>query len=253
MLVQAAHSQLNRKPVISSQNFSDKAELWESAGKGIYNFQSDVMYIYGKLFVAPLMPDSAGHKLPTLTDAYLYPLYNLFKKNNGEIVPGYEGDIFLILNFMAQPVQVYKQLAVEMRPFQDMLTYKLEGAEHQGKLRILIKDRNHLDKINGIKPSFLGLVGNLSDIDKNTDSEKMPLIEVEFSEITAWKGIGNIPFEDFMKIKDLVTKVHAQHKKLCLNNCPANKTMADLVRTTHIDFVNSAEAGRMAEFFTETK
>ncbi len=253
LTVYTASAQKNAKPVISCHNFVNKTDLWESIGYGIHNFQADVMYIYGKLYVTPLMPDSANHKLPTLTEAYLYPLYNQFKKNNGEIIPGYAGDVFLILNFTAQPIQIYKQLATEMRPLSEMLTYKVEGAEHQGKLRILIKDKNSLDKINGIKPSFLGLVGSLSDIDKNIDSQKMPLIEVNFDEITTWKGIGNIPFEDYMKIKDLVTKVHSQNKKISLTNCPASKSVADLILSSKADFICTSEATRMAAFFEPAK
>lgn len=253
LTVQGSVAQKNIKPVISSLNFANKNELWESIGNGIINFQADVMYIYGKNYVTALMPDSASHKLPTLTDAYLYPIYNQFKKNNGEIIPGYPGDVFLILNFAFQPTQIYKQLAAEMRPFSDMLTYKVEGTEHQGKLRILIKDKAALDKINGIKPGFLGLVGNLSDIDKNADSNKMPLIEVDFSELTSWKGTGNIPFEDFTKIKDLVARVHAQKKKISISNCPAYKTVAEFIQTSAIDFVNTNDPVRMAGFFGQAK
>jgi len=253
LLIQMGYPQKNAKPIISSHNFNNKTELWESIGNGILNYQADVMYIYGKLYVTPTMPDSAGHKLPTLTDAYLYPLYNQFKKNKGEILPGYPGDVFLILNFTAQPLQVYKQLATEMRPFTEMLTFKVDGVNHPGKLRILIKDKAQLDKINSIKPGFLGLAGNMSDIDKNVDSYQMPLIEVDFSELTNWKGTGNIPFEDFIKIKDLVTKVHAQKKKISLINCPSNKTVADLIQTSKADFINSQEALRMAGFFETAK
>ena len=252
-MIQLSFSQKNAKPIISAQNFGSQSELWESIGNGIFNYQADVMYIYGKLYVTPLMPDSAKHKLPTLTEAYLYPLYNQFKKNNGEIIPGYSGDIFLILNFMAQPTQIYKQLAVEMRPFSDMLTYKIDGTEHQGKLLILIKDKSQLEKINNIKPSFLGLVGNLSDIDQNIDSNKMPLIEVDFSEITNWKGTGNIPFEDFTKIKVLVDKLHKQNKKISIGNCPSYKTVADLIQTSKADFMTTSEATRMSVFFETVK
>ena len=234
LFAQMSFSQKNAKPIISSNNFSAHDELWESIGNGILNFQADVMYIYGNIYVTPLMPDSANHKLPTLTGAYLYPLYNQFKKNNGEIIPGYSGDVFLILNFSAQPIQLYKQLAIEMRPFSDMLTYSTEGKMHQGKLRILIKDEVQFEKINGIKPSFLGLVGHMIDIGKNIDSNKMPLIEVDFDEITSWKGIGNIPFEDFM-------------------NCPSNETAAELIKTSKADFINTSEALRMAEFFEESE
>lgn len=253
LIVQFVYSQKNSKPIISAKNFGTKTELWESIGNGIHNYQADVMYIYGKLFVTPLMPDSASHKLPTLSEAYLYPLYNQFKKNNSEIIPGYPGDVFLVLNFMAQPVQVYKQLATEMRPFSDMLTSEIDGVKHQGKLRILVKDSKQLEKINNIKPSFLGLVGNLSDVDKNVDSGKMPLIEIDFSEVTSWKGIGNIPFEDFMKIKDMVAKVHAQKKKISFANCPSYKTVAEVIQTSKADFINTSEASKMAVFFEQTK
>jgi hypothetical protein len=252
-MFQIAYSQKNAKPIISSNNFSNSTELWESIGLGILNFETDIMYIYGRIYVTPSMPDSANHKLPTLTEAYLYPLYSQFKKNSGEILPGYSGDIFLILNFRAQPIQVYKQLVTEMRPFADMLTSKIQGAEHQGKIQILIKDKSQLDIINGIKPSFLGLVGNLDDIGKNIDSGKMPLIEVSFSEITNWKGTGNIPFEDFVKIKDIVAKVHAEKKKISISNCPNNKSVADLIKTSKADFVNTQEANQMAAFLESAK
>lgn len=251
--IQWSFSQKNAKPIISSHNFSSQSELWESIGSGIFNYQADVMYIYGKLYVTALMPDSAKHQLPTLTEAYLYPLYNQFKKNNGEIIPGYSGDIFLILNFAAQPTQIYKQLAIEMRLFSDMLTYRADGTEHKGKLRILIKDKAQLEKINSIKPSFLGLVGGLSNIDKNIDSIEMPLIEVDFSELTAWKGIGNIPFEDFTKIKALVAKVHAQNKKITIANCPSYQTVAEVIQTSKADFITTSEESRMAGFFESGK
>jgi glycerophosphoryl diester phosphodiesterase len=253
LFVLSSFSQVITKPIISAQNFSNKNEFWESVGKGIFNFQADAMYIYGKIYVTSLMPDSAKHQLPTLTDAYLYPIFNQFKKNNGEIIPGYNGDIFLILNISSQPIQVYKQLAAEMRPFTDILTFELDGVKHPGKLRILIKDRNQLDQINRIKPSFLGLAGTSADIGKNTDSNKMPLIEVDFDEITSWKGIGNIPFEDFVKFKELVKKVHGQNKKISIRNCPSNKAVADVIQKSKADFINTPEAFKMAGFFEASK
>jgi hypothetical protein len=97
------------------------------------------------------------------------------------------------------------------------------------------------------------LVGNLSDVEKNVDSGQMPLIDVDFSEIINWKGTGNIPFEDFVKIKDLVTKVHGQNKKISFMNCPNNKTVADLIKTSKADFINSQEATQMADYFEGTK
>jgi hypothetical protein len=76
----------------------------------------------------------------------------------------------------------------------------------------------------------------------------MPLIEVDLHEITNWKGTGNIPFEDFVKIKDIVAKVHAQNKKISIINCPTNKTIADLIQTSKADFISTKDAIQMADF-----
>jgi hypothetical protein len=253
LFMQSAFSQIQPKPIICSGNYGNKTDLWESVGIGILNFQADVMYIYGKLYVTPLMPDSVNHTIPTLTDAYLYPLFNQFKKNSGEILPGYENDLFLVLNISCQPVQVYKQLAVELRPYTELLSFELEGLRHPGKLRILLKDKQVLDQINSIKPSFLGLVGNLADIGKNMDSYQMPLIEVDFSEITPWKGTGNIPFEDFLKMKELVAKVHSQNKKISFRNCPSYPSVAEVLMTSKADFINTSEAIKVARFLDQAK
>ena len=116
-------------------------------------------------------------------------------------------------------------------------------------MRLLVKDKNALKSINEIKPSFLALVGNLSDLDKNVDSEIMPLIEVDLTEISNWKGTGNIPFEDFTKIKNLVDKAHAQKKKISITNCPAYKSAAELIKSSKADFITTSEEIRMAGFF----
>jgi len=249
LIILSAFSQINTKPIIASHNFSNSNELWEAVGNGILNYEIDVMYIYGELYVTSWMPDSVHHKIPNLTDAYLFPLFNQYKKNNGQMLPGYQSDIFLILNIYSQPAQVYKHLATDMRPLTEMLSFELEGIKHPGKLRILVKDESQLEKINSIKPSFLGLVGNFADINKNIDSNKMPLIEVDFTEITNWKGTGNIPFEDFMKFKELVARVHAQNKKISIRNCPANQSVAEIIKTSKADFMNTPEAIKVAGYF----
>jgi len=56
-----------------------------------------------------------------------------------------------------------------------------------------------------------------------------------------------------VKIKELVAKVHAQNKKISISNCPANKTVADLIQTSKADFINTPEANQMAGFFEGTK
>ena len=76
---------------------------------------------------------------------------------------------------------------------------------------------------------------------------------MDFNESTNWKGTGNIPFEDFTKIKALIDKVHLQKKKISIANCPSYKTVADLIQTSKADFMTTSEATRVAGFFETAK
>jgi len=241
------------KPIIADQNFYKQNDIWEAIGFGVLNFEADLMYIYGRNYVTHSMPDSIDHQFPTFVNSYLYPLFNQFKKNKGEIYPGCKSEIFLIVNFVSTPLQVYNKLISDLAPFKEMISYQKDGNMLQGKLRILINNPDFYDKLKSKQNTYFGLVGKVEDLEKNIDSELMPLIELDFTKITSWNGAGNIPYEDFVKLKNLVNKVHEQEKKLCIFNCPDEKSLIELFNKTHVDFIKVQNFRDFADKFDSIK
>jgi len=252
-LVVKIYAERKVKPIIASQNFYNQNDIWDAIGKGIINFEADIMYIYGRNYVTRSMPDSINHQFPTFINAYLYPLYNQFKKNNGEIIPGFKSEIFLIVNFASTPLQVYNKLVAEMAPFKEMMTYQKDGKLIQGKARVLINDSNYYNKFKSKQNNFFGVVGKIDDIEKNFDSALMPLIEIDFEKITRWNGTGNIPYEDFVLLKNLVSKVHAQDKKLSIFNCPEEKSLFELLLKSKVDYIKIQNNINISEIFETLK
>jgi hypothetical protein len=248
IILLAAFGQDKIKPILSAQNFENKTAIWTQIGMGIINFQADAMYIYGKIYVTPTMPDSENHQLPTLSDAYLFPLFSLYKKNQGELVSGTPNECFLIVNFPNKATKEYNQLINELRPYKDMIACRNGNKVQPGKLRVLIKDKTFFQSLGEDRNCCFSLVGTLNDLD--ADPNDIPIVETTMSEITNWKGSGNVPFEDFMKLKDLVSKVHAKGKKIIVNEVPALKSAWEALLTSGVDFIQTEEPTKLAEYLT---
>ena len=234
--------------VIYSGNVKQANEVSQLLKKGIHHFEMDVMPIYGELYVTGSMPDSANHTKPTFNQAYLLPIYMQFQKNGNAILPRVNHESFIILNLAFDPSKVYQILRSELGPMHDMLTYKSDGEWHKGNLQLLVKDETLKAKINQNNRVLVGVIGEKSDIDNGFNAKVMPIIELDFSELTSWNGFGNIPFEDYLSIKNMVAKVHENEKKLCIADCPKSEDAWEVLTKAKVDFISTIYAGELQDF-----
>lgn len=238
--------------IISSDNMTSKEEIWNLLGIGISSFEVDLMYIYGELFVTSTMPDSANHHFPSLSDAYLFPLYSNLKKNGNSLMDGDSRESFILLNIHNEFKKSNNKLKTIIGPLRDLISYN-NGEWHEGKIRFLVKDKSLENEIFKDGFTCLGLVGSKDDIGSELDPHQMPLIELDFSELTSWSGVGNIPFPDYLKIKELVNKVHQKDRKLSIINCPNHKTAWEALASSKVDFINTNDPANVSSFLNERK
>ena len=238
--------------IISSDNMKSKEEVWNLLGIGISNFEVDLMYIYGELFVTASMPDSANHVIPTFSDAYLFPFYSSLKKNGSSLLNGDNRESFILLKIHNEFKKSNAVLKSMIGPLKDLITYN-NGTWHEGQIRFLVKGKSFENELSRDGFTCLGLVGNKDDIDSELDNYQMPLIELDFSELTSWSGVGNIPFPDYVKIKELVNRIHQKNKKLSIINCPNHKTAWEALVSSKVDFINTNDPVNVSSFLSERK
>lgn len=246
------HAQEFSTRIISSANLNTKDDIWDLLGHGVSSFEVDLMYIYGELFVTPAMPDSAGHSFPVFSEAYLFPLYSNLKKNGNSIINSDSRESFILLNIHNEFKKSNKELKSMIGPLKGLIAYQNEGL-HEGKIRFLVKDKSWKDEISKDGFTCLGLVGNEDDLESTLEYFQMPMIELDFTELTTWSGVGNIPFPDFVKIKELVNKVHQKGRKLSIINCPNHKTAWDVLITSKVDFINTNDPINVCNYLIARK
>jgi len=95
---------------------------------------------------------------------------------------------------------------------------------------------------------FATAQGTVKDLEKNYDNKVMPLIGVDFKNEIEWNGVGKMPFDQFLKLKDVVKKSHDQGKKVRVYNCPDEENVWEVLLTGGVDFINCPNPERFSKF-----
>ena len=228
--------------VMYSGELKNPGYTWELLSKGIHHFDLQVMPIYGELFITSSMPDSANHNKPTLSDACLLPLYNQYKRVGEHETAASQMTSCLLIRAAFEPEKVEQLVRKALRNMQEMVSYKSNDEWHQGQVLLLSADDNLKKRIDQERTIVSLPIGTLQDSTSNLAPELMPVIEVPFSQLTNWKGTGNISFEEYLAVKSLVNRIHTQGRKICVTGCPNQTDAWDVLIKAEIDLISTPDA-----------
>lgn len=238
--------------VLNKEFVSDK-DIYSTFTEGVVHYEAQIMYIYGEVFVTSQMPDSANHKMPTFRSSYLLPIYSQYKKNGGKVHENYDGEMYLFLNIKFDAKKTYQKLWEQLSPYNELLTYRTGNQWHDGKVRIVFVGNAPMRILQQERVSFAAAQGTIADLEKNYDSKVMPFIGIDFQTDLSWNGVGKMPFDQFMKFKEVITKAHQQGKKVRVYNCPNEENIWDVMVTSGVDLVNCSEPEAFSAFLKSKK
>ena len=234
--------------LVLNKEFNSDKDIWTTFTEGVVNYEAQIMYIYGEVYVTSEMPDSANHTQPTFRSSYLLPIYSQYKKNGGKVHENFDGEMYLFLDIKFDAKKTYQKLWEELSPYNELLTYRIGPQWHEGKVRIVFVGNAPLKVLQQERVSFAAAQGTISDLDKNYDSKVMPIIGIDFEKDLAWSGVGKMAFDEFMKLKDIIKKSHDQGKKVRVYNCPEEENIWDVLVTSGIDLINCSDPAKFKKF-----
>jgi hypothetical protein len=102
--------------------------FWDALRKGFTFLEADVHLVNGQLLVAHTYPWITTDK-KSLKELYLTPLYELFKANNGSILPLHCQPFRLMIDIKSNAEKTYQQLKKELK----RIKYFTDAAHAEGK------------------------------------------------------------------------------------------------------------------------
>jgi hypothetical protein len=248
-----AYAQLVPLPNAHAHNdYLHTHPLHDALAQGFTSIEADVLLIEGELYVGHDMPRE-GHQLPTLKAAYLEPLLKIVKENNGQIYPGYEQPVYLMIDLKTAAAPTYNVLKKQLTDFQEMLVADKEGKLTKGAVRIFLSGNRPTQLVYNENVKWAGIDGRPEDIGKGYDASFMPVVSENHFKVVQWDGTGEIPSGERQKLEKLIEKVHGEGKKLRLWASPDNENTWKTLLDAGVDLINTDQLEGLHNFLKDYK
>lgn len=231
-------------------DYEHENPLFDALANGYTAIEADIHLIDGELYVTHDPPASVEN-VSTLKELYLNPLLTHIKNNNGQVYPGYNLPVYLMIDIKTDGESTYDLLRRQLIEYSGILSTFSDGITIPKPVRVIVSGNRPVKTLKEDTVQLAGVDGRLPDLEMNYNAGFMPIISERFSKIVGWNGIDTIPEEEFERLKSLASRVHKQGKKFRLWGAPENENTWRVLLDAGIDFICTDDLQKAKLFLLE--
>ena len=194
-------------------DYEQSRPLWDALDNGFTSVEADVHLIDDTLYVAHDRP-TIKNAAATLENLYLKPLASRIRQNNGQVLAGYKGPFFLMIDVKTSADSTYQALEKLLQRYRSLLIGS--NKNQPAAITVVLSGNRLMQTLAKAKNRLLSVDGRPDDLGKGYTQEFMPLISDAYQNQLAWRGQGSMPDDQFQKLRQLADRVHREGKKLRL-------------------------------------
>jgi len=240
------------QPVVPGHAHNDylnRHPLCEALDAHLVSVEADVHFMKGDLYVAHVRPLFRNRKR-TLENLYLRPLFEHVQNHGGKVYKDHDGPFYLMIDFKNGSNEMFDTLLAILRPYRSMLTSIEHGQLRPGAVTVFLSGSRPFDRVMNADPKWVFLDGRPEDLGKQIPAEVMPVISDQYRNHLKWNGKGRIPEAEELKLRKLVSKVHAEGKRLRLWASPDNPNAWCTFHRLGVNLINTDRPKAFATHFT---
>ena len=193
---------------------------------GFGSIEADVFPVKGKLYVAHDKQNIDLNK--SLRTLYLEPAARELRKERSR-------RLILLVDIKDDYKTSLALLVTELKPFRDVIKNK--------RLQIVISGNRPVPVEFNKYPSYIWFDDDQSRKSNSDQWKRVALVSLRFSNLSSWKGQGEIRKEESLRLKSTIDSVHAAGKKIRFWGAPDSPEAwtalvdlgADLIGTDRIE------------------
>lgn len=237
-VVIASFTSLYAQPHIHSHNdYFQKFPLITALSSGATSIEIDVIFKEGQLLVAHDQRGISSAK--TIQELYLKPVVSLSKLH-----PEKFANVQFMVDVKNEPQKSLETLVsiINTTPELKMLltTKKIKPFVISGSRPSSYKEW----------PEFILFDQQTLDINENTPLEKIAFFSFSFQNFSKWNGKGRLTYDDEIKLKDVISKVHAMGKKIRFWASPDTKSAWYTLYNAEADYINTDHPFKCHNYIT---
>ena len=219
--------------------------LLDALEHGFCSVEADVFLVAGKLLVG----HDRGELKPerTLQALYLDPLRERSRANNGRVYRG--GPVFtLLIDIKSGGEATYRALAAVLAEYPGLLSGTRAGKFTGRAVAVIISGNRARDIIAADNPRFAGIDGRLSDLKSTAPPHLLPLISDRWSSHFKWRGEGDFPEAERIKLHGIVKRAHAKGRRVRFWATPDRVALWRELREAGVDLINTDDLPGLRAF-----
>jgi hypothetical protein len=223
--------------------------LIDALDRGFCSVEADIHLVDGNLLVAHDRQQAKPDR--TLQSLYLEPLRKRVKANGGSVYRG--GPPFtLLIDIKTDGEPTYAVLRKVLEEYADVLTRFTPDSTEAKPITAVISGNRPRTVMEAEKVRYAGYDGRLGDLEGNDSRHLTPLVSDNWANHFKWRGMGPLPEDEKLKLKQLVAKAHEQGRRLRFWSAPDRAEVWKELMDAGVDLINTDNLAGLQKFLLTT-
>ena len=231
-------------------DYRHERPLHDALAHGFTGVEADIFLVGDDLYVAHDRHEITPER--TLRRLYLDPLRERVSQNDGHVYPGGQ-QVTLLIDFKSEAVSTYRVLDKMLAEYRDIFTsFGPSGRSDKAVLAVISGNRPH-ELMASQKVRYAGYDGRLTDLASEAPAELMPLISDRWSAHFTWRGLGEMPDAERLKLSQIVQTAHEKGRRVRFwatpdNPSPAREALWRELLSAGVDMLNTDDLEGLQQF-----
>lgn len=182
----------------------------------------------------------------SLDEAYLQPLVNLYKQNEGKAWKGSDKLLTLLVDLKTPADPALDYLVAKLQTYPEVF----DPTVNPFAVRVVISGNRPNPNNFHIYPTVVSFDGDRLDYTP-AQLERISMISLNLRDYTGWNGKGKIIADEQEKVEQIIASVHALGKPIRFWGTPDGVTAWNTFYTLGVDYINTDAPEACAAFFSD--
>jgi hypothetical protein len=183
----------------------------------------------------------------TLEALYLDPLHERAQSGGGSVFR--DGKPFsLLIDIKSDGETTYAALAKVLARYADMVSAVRDDQVEAKAVNVVISGSRPIATVAAETLRYAGVDGRFSDLDSDVPASLIPLVSDNWPLHFSWRGRGQMPEADRLKLRDAVAKAHAHGRRIRLWGTADYPDMWRELNAAGVDLINTDNLAGLEEF-----
>ncbi len=219
--------------------------LLDALERGFASVEADIFLHEGQLLVGhtrlELRPDR------TLEGMYLQPLAEWTDRHAGRVHAD-DQPLVLLIDIKTDAASTWEALHPLLVKYRPMLSETVDGRFQPRAVTIVISGNRASERILAAQPQLAGIDGRMSDLGGALSSAEMPLVSDAWSKHFRWRGAGPMPIDEQKKLRELVSRAHAETRLVRFWATPESEALWSELRSAGVDLIGTDNLSQLETF-----